>query len=155
MFTIIATLEYKIDNNGFCKLDFIGLDEDFVNEMSSSWVRIQEERSRDSIKKIAEYEKEIEKLTTEVQKLCIEYKKSKKWYKKLTKKEYQILCQIEKCEDKIKSLVNSIEYFQNKKEYIIPTLKNKAHELLLKNNFVTISKTISDNANVEIWHKRT
>lgn len=153
MFTTIATLEYLLDTeNEFCSLAFIGMDDDMVFGMTDSWNRVKNERKRDGEAKIETYKNRIAELRIEIADLTAAYSASKKWYRPKTLAERQIVIDMKDKNIEIETLEAEIVKISKRTEFSTKTLKNKAHELLLKNGFVLISKSETNNV-VEVWHK--
>ena len=154
MFTTIATLEYLSNgcSNDFCTLSVMGMDDDMVAHMTESWERAKSERKRDSDEKIRTNKTRIESLEKEIIALAYDYSKSRKWYRFRTIAEKQMLLDIEKKRIEVANLELDIQRVSKRTDYSAKVLKNKAHELLLKNGFVLISKS-STNHTVEVWHK--
>ena len=153
MFTTIATLEYLLDTeNEFCSLAFIGMDDDMVFGMTDSWNRVKNERKRDGEAKIETYKNRIAELRIEIADLTAAYSASKKWYRPNTLAERQMVIDMKDKNIEIETLEAEIVKISKRTEFSTKTLKNKAHELLLKNGFVLISKSETNNV-VEVWHK--
>lgn len=154
MFTTIATLEYLIDThvNDFCKLSFVGIDDDIVLGMSDSWERVKNERKRDNDLKIEQSIDRILELKEHIADISSEYSRSKKWYRPNNFAERQMLEQIDRKTSEIQGLETVIEKLAKRNEFSAKSLKNKAHELLLKNGFILISRSEGQNT-TEIWHK--
>lgn len=153
MFTTIATLEYLLDTeNEFCSLAFIGMDDDMVFGMTDSWNRVKNERKRDGEAKIETYKNRIAELRIEIADLTAAYSASKKWYRPKTLAERQMVIDMKDKNIEIETLEAEIVKISKRTEFSTKTLKNKAHELLLKNGFVLISKSETNNV-VEVWHK--
>lgn len=153
MFTTIATLEYLLDTeNEFCSLAFIGMDDNMVFGMTDSWNRVKNERKRDSEAKIETYKNRIAELRIEIADLTADYSASKKWYRPKTLAERQMVIDMKDKNIEIETLEAEIVKISKRTDFSTKTLKNKAHELLLKNGFVLISKSETNNV-VEVWHK--
>ena len=153
MFTTIATLEYLLDTeNEFCSLAFIGMDDNMVFGMTDSWNRVKNERKRDSETKIETYKNRIAELRIEIADLTADYSASKKWYRPKTLAERQMVIDMKDKNIEIETLEAEIVKISKRTDFSTKTLKNKAHELLLKNGFVLISKSETNNV-VEVWHK--
>jgi hypothetical protein len=66
--------------------------------------------------------------------------------------ERQIVFEMQEKKVEIDTLEGQINKISQRTDFSVKTLKNKAHELLLKNGFVLISKS-ETNSTVEVWHK--
>ncbi len=154
MFTTIGTLEYLIDTqkDDFCSMSFIGMDDDMVFGMNESWERVKNERKRDNAAKIETYKNRISVLRDNIADLTAAYSASKKWYRPKTLAERQIVLEMQEKNLEISALESEIDKLSKRVDFSAKTLKNKAHELLLKNGFVLISKSDTNNT-VEVWHK--
>ena len=154
MFTTIGTLEYLIDTqkDDFCSMSFIGMDDDMVFGMNEAWERVKNERKRDNEAKIETYKNRILELRDEISDLTTKYYSSKKWYRPKTLEERQIILEMQEKKVEIDTLEGQISKISQRTDFSVKTLKNKAHELLLKNGFVLISKS-ETNSTVEVWHK--
>ena len=88
----------------------------------------------------------------EIADLTADYSASKKWYRPKTLAERQMVIDMKDKNIEIETLEAEIVKISKRTDFSTKTLKNKAHELLLKNGFVLISKSETNNV-VEVWHK--
>lgn len=158
---IIATLEYREKSNPdlnikeSCNLLFLGMDDNFVDNLMKQWMSIYNERSEGcnaNIKKLVAGKDLVLQELTEAQE---KYKASKKWYRKENDAEKSLLAEIEKHKREIEIIDLSIEKLESIKIAPAAELKEKAYELLRNNGFVRIGNRCTDDEypmHTEVWH---
>jgi hypothetical protein len=163
MFTTIATLKYRNHvpygwvATEFCHLDFMGIKDDLVKSMNDQWHNAEFEKHNMAKEKIVTLNANKELLSAQVSELESKYKQSKKWYRLANKYEKSLLNEIEQKRCSICDIETAIEQLESDKFFSASELHKKASELLVKNNFILISKSSAGNeciTHTEIWHRK-
>ena len=162
MLTTIATLKYR-DHipsgwvaTEFCHLDFMGVKDDIVESMNDKWHSAEFEKYRAAEEKIVALNANKEVLDAQIVELESKYKQSKKWYRLANKYERELLDDIAQKKCSVCDINTAIEQLNSDKFFSAGELHRKASELLIKNNFILISKSSAGDecvTHTEIWHR--